>query len=140
MPLVSVTRLRVRAWRFLPAFLVAAFRSARQARAAPGAIHVATLADAKRAFWTCTVWRDESSMRTFMNSGIHRKIMPRLPDWCDEAAVAHWTQASPDAPAWRDVHDPMLEIGRRSRVRFPSPAQQRFEIPSPRSRRELRFK
>ena len=40
------------------------------------------------------------AMRGFMVSGAHRSVMPRLPDWCDVAAVTHWTQESLDPPTW----------------------------------------
>jgi hypothetical protein len=140
MPLVSVTRLRVRKWRFLPAFVVSAIRSALQAKSATGAIRVAALADARLAFWTCTVWDDEKSMRAFMSSGIHRRIMPRLLDWCDEAAVAHWEQESSQSPSWLEAHGRMRRVGRRSRVRFPSAAQEQFDIPEPRTKAELKLK
>jgi hypothetical protein len=32
MPFVSITRLRVRSWRYLPGFLIQALRTARQAK------------------------------------------------------------------------------------------------------------
>jgi heme-degrading monooxygenase HmoA len=132
MPFVSVTRLRVRAFRYLPAFLWGAFGSARQAKTAPGSRAVSVLADASRAFWTCTVWDDERAMRAFMVSGSHRRVMPRLLEWCDEASVVHWTQDGAAPPSWQDAHQRMLREGRRSKVNHPSAAQQRFEIPPPR--------
>jgi hypothetical protein len=27
--------------------------------------------------------------------------MAKLLDWCDEAPLAHWTQATPELPDWR---------------------------------------
>ena len=36
MPFVSITRLRVRSWRYLPGFLIQSFRAARQAKRATG--------------------------------------------------------------------------------------------------------
>ena len=140
MPFVSVTRLRLRGWRFLPAFGIGAFRSARQAKSAPGALTVALLADSGRAFWTLTVWQDEPAMRAFMGSGAHRRVMPRLLDWCDAAFLVHWTQDLPEPPSWAEAHRRMLKEGRRSRVRFPSPAHERFEIPAPRTTHEHRWK
>jgi Domain of unknown function (DUF3291) len=135
--LMSITRLRVRAWRYLPVFSFNALRAARQAKAASGNLAVSLLADANFAFWTRTLWQDEETMRTFMVSGAHRKMMPRLLEWCDEASVAHWNQGSLEIPSWLEVHRRMQAQGRRSKVNHPSAAQQRFEIPVPRTTAEL---
>jgi hypothetical protein len=133
MPVVSITRLRVRALRYLPAFLLGAYRSVRQARRASGNIAAAVLADRDFAFWTSTVWTDDTAVRSFMLSGAHRRIMPRLLDWCDEASLAHWTQDTAEPPSWFEAHRRMQAEGRRSKVRHPSAAQQRFEFPAPRT-------
>ena len=45
MPVVSITRLRVRSWRYLPSFAVQKFRIALQAAKADGALKVALLRD-----------------------------------------------------------------------------------------------
>jgi heme-degrading monooxygenase HmoA len=140
---VSLTRLRVRSWRYLPAFFVQAYRSARQAKSAQGALGVSVLRDAHNAFWTRTVWDSEQAMRSYMLSGIHRQVMRRLPEWCDEASVVHWTQESPEPPSWEDAHQRLQESGRPSKVNHPSEAQSNnLSIPTPkiRSRNELRFK
>ena|SRR5579863_1318882 len=131
MAFVSITRLRVRAWKYLPAFLIQALRSARQAKRADGCLSVSLLRDAGRAFWTRTVWTDEAAMRSFMASGVHAQGMPRLLEWCDEASVAHWHQPSSEPPSWQQAHQRMLERGRRSRVNHPSTAQRQFLIPAP---------
>ena len=55
MPFVSITRLRVRRWRYQPQFLFQSFRAARQAKFAAGSLSVSVLRDADRAFWTRTV-------------------------------------------------------------------------------------
>lgn len=133
MPAVSITRLRVRAWRYLPAFLLGAYRSVRQARRVPGNIAATVLADRNFAFWTNTVWVDEAALRSFMLSGAHRLVMPRLLDWCDEASLVRWTQDTAERPSWSEAHRRMQAEGRRSKVRHPSAAQQRFEFPAPRA-------
>ena len=140
MPLVSITRLRVRSWRYLPGFLLQSVRASRQAKVAPGNLSVSLLRDADFAFWTRTVWTDEAAMRSFMVSGAHRSVMPRLLEWCDEASVVHWVQDAHEPPSWPESHRRMQQEGRRSKVNHPSEAQRRFEIPEPRRTTELKFK
>ena len=140
MPFVSITRLRVRTVRYLPNFVASSLRAAWQARTGPGNVAVSILADSHCAFWTRTVWNDEAAMRTFMLSGIHVRIMPRLLDWCDEASLVHWVQESVVPPPWEEAYRRMLAGGRRSRVRHPSAAHQRFEFPPPSTRAELKLK
>ena len=142
MPLISITRLRVRSWRYLPAFLIAALRSALQARRVRGNLAVSVLKEARNTFWTRSLWTDEAAMKNFMVSGAHRTIMPHLLEWCDEASVAHWTQDSAQQPTWEEVYQRMRRDGRVSKVNHPSEAHRRFEIPAPKVRRngELRFK
>jgi hypothetical protein len=60
-------------------------------------------------------------MRAFMSSGAHKKVMPHLLDWCDEACVAHWTQPDATLPSWTEADGRMREQGRPSKVRNPSP-------------------
>lgn len=131
MPVISVTRLRVRSWRYFLPFIVFAVRSSRQAKAAQGNQGVSLLRDANLAFWTCTVWTTEETMKSFMLSGPHRQAMPRLLDWCDEAALVHWTQPEVQQPDWQEAHRRLQTEGRRSKVRHPSPAQEKYEIPKP---------
>ena len=140
MPFVSITRLRVRSWRYLPAFILQSFRSARQAGRAAGNFTVSVLRDADLAFWTRTLWREEAAMRAFMLSGAHRRAMPRLLEWCDEAAVVHWNQDELEPPSWPAAHRRLLQEGRPSKVSHPSQAQRRFEIPAPRTSGELKLK
>ena len=129
---VSITRLRLRSWRFVPGLLWHALRSSRQAKAAPGNLGVQVLREANTTFWTCTVWADETAMRTFISSGAHRTAMPHLIEWCDEASVAHWPQDTAEPPPWPEAHRRMQAEGRPSKVRNPSEAHRRFDIAAPR--------
>ena len=131
MPLVSITRLRLRSWRFLPFFAFHAIRSANQATKANGNFAVQFLRDGARTFWTSTVWTDESAMKAYMLSGAHRPAMRRLIEWCDEASVVHWTQESTEPPSWNEAYQRMQDEGRRSKVAHPSPAHVAFSIPEP---------
>jgi len=130
-PLVSITRLRVRSWRYLLPFLFYAIRSSRQAKAAEGNLAVSLLRDAQNAYWTRTVWTSEEAMKSFMLNGPHRQVMSRLLEWCDEAAVVHWTQESDREPDWQEAHRRIQQKGRRSKVNHPSQAHEDYEIPKP---------
>lgn len=142
MAFVSITRLRVRSWRFLPMFALYALRSARQAVKAEGNLATRLLRDKRNTFWTSTLWTTDTAMRTFMLSGIHRKAMHRLPHWCDEAAVVHWTDDSSELPTWDDAHARLQREGRCSKVNQPSHSHtaHRFPAPEVRARSDLRFK
>ena len=127
MPLASITRLRVRSFRYMPAFIWLATRSLRQARAATGCAFADVRRERGLVFWTRTIWQDESTMRAYMKSGPHGVAMPKLQHWCDEASAMHWDQESNEAPDWNMVEKRMREQGRTSRVRHPSPAHARGE-------------
>ena len=142
MPVISITRLRVRSWRYLPAFLFAALRIGRQAARAEGNLASKVLRDRRNAFWTSTVWDSEASMKAFMLAAPHGPAMRKLLEWCDEAALVHWTQENAELPTWSEAHKKMLRYGRLSKVNHPSAAQKAFHIDEPdeASRFERRLK
>jgi|SRR6516164_1925124 len=117
-----------------------ALRSAREAKNASGNLAVSVLSDANFAFWTCTLWSDERAMRAFMFAPAHRRLMPKLLQWCDEAAVAHWLQDSMQPPSWQEAHRRLQQEGRTSKVDCPSAAQLDFEVPPPKTSRQLKLK
>jgi hypothetical protein len=131
MPLISVTRLRVRSWRFLPGFLFYALRSASQAKSAEGNLAVKLLKDAHNTWWTSTAWDSEASMRKFMLARPHGAAMRQLLNWCDEAALVHWTQPDAALPDWTEAHRRMQSEGRTSKVNHPSPDHAAFKLPVP---------
>ena len=135
MPVVSITRLRLRSWRFFPGFLWYAIRSNMQARRAQGNRGVKVLRERANIFWTATVWDSESHVKRFMISGAHGRVMPKLLNWCDEASLVHWMQELDSLPSWQDAHRRMMAEGRLSKVRHPSAAHERFAFPAPRSGR-----
>lgn len=131
MPFISITRLRVRSWRYLPQFVWHALKTARQAERAAGFLGGKLLREARNAFWTMTLWEDKAAMLAYRNAGAHREVMPKLLEWCDEAHVAHWNQDGADLPDWHEAHRRMVSEGRVSKVRHPSPAQEANEIARP---------
>ena len=132
MPLVSVTRLRIRSPWYLPAFFFYTLRATRQAREASGNKAVQLLPDAHRTFWTCTLWTDLEAMRAYVSAGAHRKSMKRLAHWCDEASVVHWEQDALELPDRDEAHRRMQEQGRPSKVDHPSAAHLAFRVAPPR--------
>lgn len=135
MALISITRLRVRSWRFMPAFAVIALRTGNQVRKAPGNLATGILRDGPRIVWTMSVWDAEASMRAYILEGAHRQAMRKLLEWCDEASVVHWEQAGEELPTWNEAHTRMQNEGRPSKVNHPSEAQRAYRVAAPRSER-----
>jgi quinol monooxygenase YgiN len=131
MPVVAVTRLSVRSLRFLPGFMWHAVRSERQARKADGCLRAEARREKGLVFWTRTAWRDETAMRAYMTTGAHKKAMPKLQYWCNEASLVHWTDGVGQLPDWNLAEERLRRDGRVSRVRYPSHAQtQGITVPS----------
>jgi hypothetical protein len=131
MAFVSVTRLRVRSWLYLPAFLWTSVRIGRQASSAPGNLAARVLRDRRNTFWTSTSWESEAAMKAFMVTGPHRPAMRKLLEWCDEAALVHWTQKGAELPSWAEAHRRMQQEGRPSKVNHPSAEQIAYVIAAP---------
>jgi hypothetical protein len=121
---ISVTRLRIRSIRFLPAFALDPLWTRRQLRKATGLRDVALLADRAWVFWTVTAWDSAAAMRSYMSIGAHKAAMPALLHWCDEASVIHWEQ--PEATLIRAG-------GRASKVRNPAPHHADLSFAAPRT-------
>src|SRR5262245_44305071 len=112
MPVVSVTRLKLRSILVLPQFLLANNAVNRQIVKATGFLRGRLLLDKGFTFWTTTAWNDEASMRAFRDSGGHKRAMPRLPKWCSEATSVHWNQDNDQLPDWKDAHEHIVKDGR----------------------------
>ena len=129
---VSVTRLRLRHWRFLPAFAWYAGSSMIQARRSAGHRFSAATKDAGLVFWTITVWEQEAAMRYFRNHGAHQKAMTKLAEWCDEGTYVHWVQPGETPPSLAEAAERLIREGVVSRVKYPSPnnASRAFPLPA----------
>jgi len=126
-----VTRLRVRSFIFLAQFFRRTFKSIRQAERSSGFLGGRLLVNAKNVFWTMTAWEDQAAMNAYRTGGAHRRAMPKLLNWCNEAAVVHWTQESSEIPFWQEAYLRMAEEGKPSKVNHPTPDQASNRIPAP---------
>ena len=120
MTFISITRLRLRAWRFLPQFAFYATRANVQVRRARGFVGGELLNDRAWTFWTMTAWNERADMRGYIASGAHLTAMPKLLHWCDEASIVHWEQEGHDLPTWDEADCRMRAEGRASKVRHPT--------------------
>jgi hypothetical protein len=71
-------------------------------------------------------------MRAYRNSDAHKKAMPKLQYWCDEASIVHWQQQDENFPEWHSAYESMIKEGRISKVKHASPAHANLQIPPPR--------
>jgi heme-degrading monooxygenase HmoA len=132
MPIVSVTRLRIRSLRFLLQFLWMNSFVKRQIVKSYGFLRGRLLVDKGFTFWTTTAWSDEASMRAFRDSAAHKRAMPRLQNWCSEATSVHWSQDSDELPDWTRAYDRILKNGHVVYVKAPSEfhKERRFAAPN----------
>ena len=142
MPVVSITRLRVRSWLYYPAFFFQTLRIARPAVGADGILAVKLTKDRGKTFWTGTSWASEESVKAFLQAKPHGPTMRKLLHWCDEAALVRWTQDGAELPPWEEAHRRMQQEGRPSKVYHPSAAHTAHAITAAAAgqARELRFK
>jgi hypothetical protein len=132
MVFISITRLRLRSAFYLLPFLIHATRSTNQLVKSSKFLKGKTLLDKHLTFWTMTLWKDEAEMSAYRNTDAHKKAMPKLQHWCDEASIVHWQQEDENFPEWQTAYERMLQEGRISKVKHPSPAHAGLQIPPPR--------
>ena len=138
MAFVSVTRLRLRSVLLLPRFVWLNERVVRQIAKSPGFREGRLLLDAKLVLWTMTSWDSEVEMRAFRDCSAHRRVMPKLLAWCDEASVARFADRG-DLPSWDEARAQLVSSGRASEVRHPSPNHAKLQFPPIRWRIERKL-
>jgi quinol monooxygenase YgiN len=120
-------------------FAFHAQRSISQIRNTEGCLALALLKDENHVFWTMTMWADERAMKAFMTSGSHRKAMPRLAGWADEASFIHWYQDHLERPDWIEAARRMRAEGRPAKLRYPSPHHADLSFPVPLTKADTWF-
>jgi heme-degrading monooxygenase HmoA len=71
MTLVSVTRLRLKSWRYLPGFMWHNLLSCWQIVNIKGFVGGKLVLDSNRVFWTVSLWENKLAMQHYRNSGAH---------------------------------------------------------------------
>ena len=131
MPLMVVTRLRLKNPGVLDAFFAAAVAVLEQAKKSKGSLGSDALAEANDTWWTVTAWADRPTMEAFVQAEPHRATMAGLDDWCDEATFVDWEQASPDLPDWPTSYQHIVADGTSANLVHPSAAQHDRSFPPP---------
>jgi len=98
MPVIVITRLRLRDPAFFDEFFTSAVAAVQQAQATEGNLAADVLAEANNTYWTRTAWQERAEMDSFVGSEPHLTTMNRVDDWCDEATFVVWEQAGGDPP------------------------------------------
>ena len=131
MPLIVVTRLRLKDPALQDEFFTDAVAAIEQAQKAEGNLGTDALADADNTWWTVTAWQERRLMHAYVGSDPHRGIMAHLDRFCDEATFVGWEQDSPGLPDWQTNWRHLVADGTAARLTEPSGAHQTREFPAP---------
>ena len=131
MPVIVVTRLRLKDPALLDEFFTDAVAAIEQAQKSEGNLGADALADANNAWWSVSSWRDRRPMLAFVNSEPHLGIRARLDHYCDEATFVDWEQDSPDLPDWQASWRRLTADGKAAELTHPSGANQNRAFPPP---------
>ena len=139
MPVIVLTRLRLRDPAILDEFFTDAVAAIEQATKAEGNLGADALADANNAWWSVSAWQERHLMQAYVDSEPHMGISTRLDHFCDEATFVDWEQASADLPDWQTswrhlvadgkaAEPPTLRLQTRP-VTSPRPSSRRTAFP-----------
>jgi hypothetical protein len=131
MPVIVVTRLRLKDPGLLDEFFTDAVAAIEQASKAEGNLGADALGDANNAWWTVSAWQGRQPMLAFVGNEPHRSIMTRLDHYCDEATFVGWEQASPDLPDWQTSWRHLTADGTAAKLTQPSDANETRAFPRP---------
>ena len=131
MPVIVVTRLRLKDPALLDEFFTDAVAAIGQAQQAAGNLGADALADANNAWWSVSAWAGRDPMLAFVGGEPHLSIQTRLDHYCDEATFVDWEQASADLPDWQTSWRHLTTDGKAATLTHPSEANQTLAFPPP---------
>jgi hypothetical protein len=131
MPVIVVTRLRLRDPALLDEFFTHAAAVIEQAMQSEGNLGADALAEAHDAWWSVTAWAGPPQMDAFVNTEPHLGTEALLDHLCDEASFVDWEQTSAGLPDWQTCWRHLVADGRSAPLTHPSDANQTRAFPAP---------
>jgi hypothetical protein len=131
MPVIVVTRLRLRDPAFFDEFFANAVAVVEQAQSSQGNLNADVLAEANNTYWTRTAWQDRDLMNAFVGNEPHLTTMGRIDDWCDEATFIDWEQTSADPPDWQEGYRRLVASGQAASLTHATEAHHTRDFPAP---------
>ena len=131
MPVIVVTRLRLKDPALFDEFFASAVAVVEQAQNSAGNLGADVLAEANNTYWTRTVWQGRDLMDAFVARDPHLHTMRRIDDWCDEATFVEWEQAGADLPDWQDGHERLVASGQGPSLTQATEAHHTRDFPAP---------
>ena len=131
MPVIVVTRLRLKDPALLDEFFTDAVAAIEQATKSEGNLGADALADASNVWWSVSAWHDRGQMQTYVDSEPHRGISARLDHFCDEATFVDWEQGSPALPDWQTSWRHLTADGKAAELTQASAANHTRDFPPP---------
>lgn len=112
MPILAITRLKLKSLSMMPKFLFENEAAVKQIRIAKGFLTGKTLAEPNRGMWSATLWDNEENMRNYYTTAAHLALMPKLVEYACEAATTHIPYPGDTLPSWSFCHEQLMEKGR----------------------------
>jgi quinol monooxygenase YgiN len=131
MPIIVVTRLRLRDPSLLDEFFTHAAAVLEQAMQSEGNLGADALAEAHDAWWSITAWHDRAHMEAYVSTDPHRSTEELLDHLCDEATFVDWEQADPQLPDWQTGWRHLVADGHSAKLTNQSEANQNRAFPAP---------
>lgn len=93
------SKLELRSYRHIPAFVQAALEVRRQVRRSAGAFGVSLIAQPlRKTFWTLSAWADHDALDAFVRTAPHSEVMQRFHDRLAEASFTTWNRSTATLP------------------------------------------
>jgi quinol monooxygenase YgiN len=131
MPVIVVTRLRLRDPSLLDEFFTHAAAVLEQALKSEGNLGADALAEAHDAWWSVTAWDDRAHMEAYVNTDPHLSTEALLDHLCDEATFVDWEQDNPQLPDWQTGWRRLVADGHSAALTHQSEANQARAFPAP---------